>query len=288
MSRWLQMCCLLTTCCVMICTAAARAQDNLPALEEQAMQAAAQRVAASVVRIETLGGVEQVEGTLLGSGPTTGLVVSPDGYILSSAFAFAGQPSSILATLPSGKRVSASIVARDESRMLVLLKVAAQQPLPVPEAVPRDQWQVGQWTIAVGRTYAGEFPNISVGILSAKNRIWGKAVQTDAKISPSNYGGPLVDIRGRVLGILVPLSPQQQGEMAGAEWYDSGIGFAVPLVDILRRLDTMKQGQDLKPGILGVSLKGTDIYTLPATIAACPAKSPRAKRGSGSTTRSSS
>ena len=91
---------------------------------------------------------------------------------------------------------------------------------------------VGQWTIAVGRTFNQKEPNISVGVLSATNRIWSTAIQTDAKISPANYGGPLIDSRGRVLGVLVPLSPQKQGgEIAGAEWYDSGIGFAVPLVD---------------------------------------------------------
>ncbi len=116
--------------------------------------------------------------------------------------------------------------------MLVLLKVAADEALPVPTWVPRQELAVGQWTIAVGRTYPGSFPNVSVGILSAINRVWGKAVQTDAKVSPSNYGGPLIDIRGRVIGVLVPLSPQQEGEFAGAEWYDSGIGFAVPLADI--------------------------------------------------------
>ena len=87
------------------------------------------RVAPCVVRIETLGGLEQVEGQLLGSGPTTGLIVAADGYVLSSAFAFVGKPTSILVTLPSGKRVSATIVARDESRMLVLLKVAADEAL---------------------------------------------------------------------------------------------------------------------------------------------------------------
>ncbi len=157
--------------------------------------------------------------------PRPDLIVSEDGYILSSAFAFAGKPSSILVTLPSGKRVSATIVARDTSRMLVLLKVAADEPLPVPTQVPRQELSVGQWTIAVGRTYPDSFPNVSVGILCAINRVWGKAVQTDAKVSPSNYGGPLIDIRGRVIGMLVPLSPQQEGEFAGAEWYDSGIGF---------------------------------------------------------------
>jgi serine protease Do len=255
------------------------AQEDLTAMEEQAMRAAVERAAPCVVRIETLGGLEQLEGQLVGSGPTTGLIVAADGYILSSAFAFAGKPTSILVTLPSGKRASAAIVARDASRMLVLLKVAADEALPVPTWVPRQELAVGQWTIAVGRTYPGSFPNVSVGILSAVNRVWGKAVQTDAKVSPGNYGGPLIDIRGRVIGVLVPLSPQQEGEFAGAEWYDSGIGFAAPLADIWAHLDTMKQGTDLQPGLLGISLKGTDIYTLPATIAACAAKSPARAAG---------
>ncbi len=262
-----------------ICGPQATGQEDLTALEEQAMQAAVQRVAPSLVQIETLGGVEQIQGKLLGSGPTTGLIVSADGFILSSAFGFVGKPSSILVTLPSGKRTSAKIVARDSNRMLVLLKATTNEMLSVPPILPRESLQVGQWTLAVGRTYPGKFPNMSVGILSARNRIWGKAVQTDAKVSPSNYGGPLIDIRGNVIGILVPLSPQQQGEMAGSEWYDSGIGFAVPLSDIMRQLDTMKQGNDLKPGILGVSLKGTDLYGVPAVIAACPAKSPAREAG---------
>ncbi len=260
------------------CSALAQ-QDDLAALEEQAMQAAMQRVAGSVVRIENVGGVEQVEGQLLSTGATSGVVISEDGYILSSAFGFAGKPSSILVTLPSGKRTSATIVARDNNRMLVLLKAGTDEQLTVPEIVPRQQLAVGQWTLAIGRTYPGSLPNISVGILSAVNRIWGKAVQTDAKVSPSNYGGPLIDIRGRVIGILVPLSPQQEGEMAGAEWYDSGIGFAVPLADVMPQLETMKAGQDLLPGILGVSLKGNDMYGLPATIAVCGAKSPARQAG---------
>ncbi len=90
------------------------------------------------------------------------------------------------------------------------------------------------------------------------NRIWGKAVQTDAKISPVNYGGPLVDVRGRVMGILVPLSPQSNGETAGVEWYDSGIGFAVPLEDILTVSERLKSGTDLLPGVLGVTFLGRD------------------------------
>ena len=113
-------------------------------------------------------------------------------------------------TLPSGSRAAAQIVARDHSRMLVLLKVNTSEKLTVPAAAPRGEMTVGQWAIAVGRTYEQPQPNVSVGVLSATNRIWSTAIQTDAKISPANYGGPLIDIQGRVLGVLVPLSPQKQ------------------------------------------------------------------------------
>ncbi len=253
--------------------------SELQQLEEQALKAAVDRVAPAVVRIETFGGLERVGQLLVGTGPTTGLVVSQDGHILSSAFNFVQKPSSILVTTPSGKRVTAEIVARDESRMLVLLKANTDEELMVPEAVPREEMTVGQWAVAVGRTFDLDQPNLSVGVLSATSRIWGKAIQTDAKISPTNYGGPLVDIRGRVLGLLVPLSPQRQGEIAGAEWYDSGIGFAIPLADIQPHLDQMKSGQDMKPGLLGVSLKRGDIYSTPAEVAACPAKSPAYEAG---------
>ena len=259
------------------------AQDDavdLEGLEETAMQAAVATVAPSVVKIETIGGLERVGQVLVGTGPTTGLVVSDDGYIVSSAFNFIQQPSSILVTLPGGQRAAAKIVARDHSRMLVLLKVTAPQTLPVPQAVPRSEISVGQWAIAVGRTYDQPQPNLSVGVISATNRVWGKAIQTDAKISPANYGGPLVDIHGRVLGVLVPLSPQGQGgEVAGAEWYNSGIGFAVPLAEINERLETLKSGKDLHPGLLGVSLKPGDIYSLPAEVAASQPGSPAYKAG---------
>ncbi len=256
----------------------ASAQD-VEELTEQATKAAVARVAPSVVQIETVGGLERVGRVLVGTGPTTGLVVSEDGYVLSSAFNFIQRPSSILVTLPSGKRGSAEIVARDNSRMLVLLKVNVDEKLVVPEAVSRGELLVGQMAIAVGRTFDRSQPNISTGIISATNRIWSKAIQCDAKISPSNYGGPVVDLQGRVIGILVPMSPQGRGEVAGAEWYDSGIGFAVPLSEINQHLEQMKKGEDLYAGILGVSLKPGNMFADPAIIAAVPAKSPAAEAG---------
>ncbi|MEY4177493.1 MAG: putative periplasmic serine endoprotease DegP-like precursor [Planctomycetota bacterium] len=258
------------------------AQADVTELEEEAFRAAVRRIAPSVVRIETIGGLEKVGNLLVGEGPTTGLVVSDDGFIVSSAFNFAQQPTSILISLPSGERAAARIVARDNSRMLVLLKVNSTAKLPVPEMVPVAEMRPGQWSIAVGRTFEGQVPNASVGVLSAVNRIWGKAIQTDAKISPSNYGGPLIDIRGRVLGVLVPLSPQAKGdqpELAGAELYDSGIGFAVPMAELLPRLERWKKGENLESGLMGVVLKGQDNNSDPAEIGLVQVKSPAAAAG---------
>lgn len=242
------------------------------------MRAAVARVAPSVVRIETIGGKPKVGDVLIGVGPTTGLVVDSGGYIISSAFNFAQDPGSILVTLPGGERKPAQIVARDNSRMLVLLKVETDKKLPVPEAAPDDSARVGQWAIALGRTF-GDAPNMSIGIVSAVDRMFGRAIQTDAKISPSNYGGPLIDIHGRVLGVLVPMSPRGDGEVAGVEWYDSGIGFAAPLTTIFERLPQLKAGHDLEPGVLGVALERGDPYALPAKLAAALPNSPAAAAG---------
>ena len=273
---------LLTLVCLLPAGWASLAEclaDDLAAQEEQAMKKAVLKAQSAVVRIETFGGLETVGQVLVGTGPTTGVVVSPDGYIVSSAFNFVQNPASILVTLADGERVAAKIVARDKSRMIVLLKVEAKQTLAIAEHVPRSEMVVGQWAIALGKTLDAVNASMSAGILSATDRIWGKAIQTDAKISPANYGGPLIDIGGRVMGILVPLSPQGKNEVAGAEWYDSGIGFAIPLDDILRRLDKLKKGEDLLPGLLGVSLKGSDIYADEVVISACPPNGPAAKAG---------
>ena len=126
-----------------------------------------------------------------------------------------GEPASILVTTPQGKRAAAKIVARDRARMLTLLKINADEKLALPEIAPRGELQVGQYAIAVGRTLDAKTPNLSVGVLSALQRAYGRAVQTDAKVSPANYGGPLVDIRGRVMGVLTPLPVMGEGETAG-------------------------------------------------------------------------
>lgn len=255
------------------------AGDDADAQEQAAFRAAVESVAPAVVQIETLGGREKVDGVLFGTGPTTGLVVDRDGYIISSAFNFASKPSSILVRLPNGDRKPARLVATDLARMLVLLKIDVDKPLPVCDVAPQREMRVGQWTIAVGRTFETDRPNMAVGILSAVDRIWGKAIQTDAAVSPNNYGGPLVDIRGRVLGVLVPLSPDAVGQLAGMDWYDSGIGFAIPMQHVMQILSRLKKGEDLHPGVLGVSLRGPNPVTSEPIITACRPKSPATAAG---------
>ncbi len=253
--------------------------DDLSAREESAFREAVERVAPSVVKIEALGGLERVDDVLLGDGPTTGLIVSADGYIISSIFNFAQQPASILVTLPDGTRTPATWVAADKNRMLVLLKVNVAAQLPVPDAAAVSELRPGQWAIAVGRTFETSLPQYSVGIVSALDRIWGKAIQTDAMVSPNNYGGPLVNIQGRVIGVLAPFSPDSAGESAGVEWYDSGIGFAVPLEHIQQVLPRLRAGSELTSGILGISLKTKDLYSEPPVIAVCRSDSPAYKAG---------
>jgi S1-C subfamily serine protease len=255
-------------------TAQAPVGADLDDLQEKAMKAAVQKVAPCIVQIETTGGTDIIDTgpkgqpVRKGVAPTTGLIVSPDGYIISSAFNFANKPSFILTALPGHKeRLTAKVIATDHSRMLTLLKVEATG-LPVPEPAPKKDIKVGQWSLALGRTWsaADSPPSVSVGIISAIDRIWGKAIQTDAKVSPVNYGGPLVDLHGRVQGVLVPLSPRAQDETAGLEWYDSGIGFAIPLEDVLKVLPRLKKGQDLNRGLLGFTPRDGDIYSTPPVV----------------------
>jgi serine protease Do len=264
--------------CVVLFASTALA-DDLDSLEQKAITAAIDRVAPSVVRIDTLGGLEQAEEVSIGTGPTTGLIVDPEGYIVSSAFGFSNKPTSIIVRLPDGARKPAKLVATDHVRMIVLLKIDADKPLPVCEPASTNDMRVGQWTVAIGRTFEGERPNVSVGILSAKDRVWGKAIQTDASVSPANYGGPLVDIRGRVMGLLVPLSPESADEAAGYEWYDSGIGFAIPADHIQKFLPRLKKGEDLRQGFVGVSFQSKNIYLSEPVIAVCRPNSPAAEGG---------
>jgi S1-C subfamily serine protease/predicted esterase len=255
--------------------------EDLYEAQQKTFKAAAAKVAPSVVQIQTSGGQDVVGQVRKGAGPTTGLVVDADGYIVSSAFNFANKPTEIFVTVPGHKdRYYAKIVANDQTRMLTLLKIEAKG-LPVPAPAAKKDFRVGQYSIALGRALAGTDtpPSISVGIISALDRIWGKAIQCDAKVSPVNYGGPMIDISGKVQGVLVPASPRGQDETAGVEWYDSGIGFAIPLEDINAVLPRLKKGENLTRGLLGITPQGQDIYSGSPVIGTVAPESAAAKAG---------
>jgi serine protease Do len=262
---------LLAVCALSVNAAAQEKNDGFAAqaanlqgqlLAPKAFRAATARVMPSVVTIESFGGLRSTteKGSIggirkPGEGPTTGLIISEDGYVLTSTFNFIRQQPIITVVRQNGTRHVAKLLGRDETRKLCILKIENVSGLPVPEFAKRNELRVGQWAISVGVGFGDTEPAISAGIISARNRVSGRAEQTDANISPANYGGPLIDIDGRVIGICVPLNPQSQELGAGVEWYDSGIGFAIPLDGAEKVITAMKAGKTVEPAQLGVQVK---------------------------------
>ena len=190
-----------------------------------------------------------------GTGPVTGVILSSDGYVLTSLFNVEGDLESIKVTMPDGSVKDAKLLGKDRSRNIALLKVDAQN-LPVLKIVRANEVLVGQWVLALGRSFPGRAANVSLGIVSATNRIAGRAIQTDADVGPANYGGALVDLEGRLVAILTPVG------IGGAEadvvnLHDSGIGFAIPVTDVLAELDRLKAGEEIKPPLLGIVFDST-------------------------------
>ena len=232
-------------------------QFRAMALTSKAFRQATKTILPSLVTIESFGGVGAVQGRIggirkQGEGNTTGILVSQDGYILTSTFNFIQQPPVITVITSDGERRIATVMGRDNSRKLCLLKINGVSDMPVPKIVDLKDITVGQWVVSLGVGYGDLSPAVSMGIISAKNRIGGRAIQTDANISPANYGGALVDIEGRLLGICVPMNPQSQAISAGVEWYDSGIGFAIPLSGLEKVIERLKKGEKIEPAFLGV------------------------------------
>ncbi len=215
------------------------------------VQHAIQIASPAIVRIDTVGGAQpvadegqqQVPGFRQADGPTTGVIWSNDGWIVTSSFNFLRDPSIITATLSDGRRLVAKLVARDLPNRLALLKVDAVD-LPKPGFGTVGDTRVGQRVLVAGFGFSSTTPAVSLGVISARERMNGVALQTDAKTSPANYGGPLFDLDGRVLGVIVPLGASED-EAAGVDWYDSGIGFAVPLSNILSVVDRWVEEVDL-------------------------------------------
>ena len=277
---------------LLLAAPAAAQQPDVNAATQLAMNSAIAKVAPAVVKIETAGGLDVATGgkapppktkaIAVGTGATTGLIVDAEGYVVTSSFNFANKPTDIFVTVPGRPtRFVAKVVSTDQTRMLTLVKIDAKD-LPVPAALSKKDARIGQWTLALGRTLDTNIdhaPSVSVGILSAANRLLGKAFQTDAKTSPTNYGGPLVSVDGRVFGVIIPASSRGEGETSGFEWYDSGIGFAIPLEDVLAKLPDLKKGGTLRRGLIGINPQSPDQYNAAPVIGAIQPDSAAARAG---------
>jgi len=193
-----------------------------------------------------------IPGFKKSEGPTTGLIISEDGFILTSAWNFDSKPQATIVTTSDGRAHAARLLGIDRAAGLALLKIDASG-LPMPKLRHPRTAKVGAWSFAVGKALPKRGVEIKYGIISAKNRVGGMALQTDAACSPSNYGGPLIDVEGRVYGIIVPIGVR--GEETNPNYYDSGIGFAIPLPDPEELIEKLhEEGKELLPAFLGVQM----------------------------------
>jgi S1-C subfamily serine protease len=180
---------------------------------------AVERVGSAVVRVA--GGRESSTGSEpVGLG--SGVIVAPDGYLLTNAHVVAGLKTPQVG-LADGRRAGATLVGTDPVTDLAVLRAAATD-LPYAELGDSARLRVGQLVIAIGNPL-GFDATVSAGVLSALARAWRSRegrllepiLQHTAPLNPGNSGGPLVDAGGRVVGLNTAI-------VAGAQ----GIGFAVP------------------------------------------------------------
>lgn len=261
----------------------ALASDSLSVqdLRDQAIASAIEQIAPSVVQIQVIG-EGQPQDQLRGQGPTTGVLLAKNGWVITSNYRMPAEAASILVTFADRSRQPAQLLGVDHSLGLALLALDKPPAADITASgidlhKNAEQATVGQTAIALGRVYRLDPCQPSVGIVSATNRMHGIAIQTDANVSPANYGGPLVSLSGNLLGIVTPLAPAiLPSDQTGAAWYDSGIGFAVPPTVFRDRLQMLAEGQHLYPAKIGlVFIQGLS-YNTPAIVHTVDPKGPTA------------
>ena len=155
-------------------------------------------------------------------GSGSGVIVRSDGVILTNAHVV-GTASTVRVGLADGRRVEGRVLGRDPTLDVAVVRINAPN-LPSASVGDSDRLEVGQTAIAIGNPLGLE-RTVTTGVISALNRsprgiALDGLIQTDAAISPGNSGGPLLDSRGRVIGINTAVL-----RATGAQ----GLGFAVPI-----------------------------------------------------------
>ncbi len=198
--------------------------------------AAVAKVRPAVVNISTVQTVQSSGGNGttpffggfpgMPSGPTqekaigSGVIVSPDGYILTNAHVVQGAQK-LTVTLLDGRTFAGTVVGADTATDLAVVRIQASG-LPVAPLGDSSSLEPGDWAIAIGNPYGLNF-TVTAGVISAMGRTLPNGpeetfIQTDAPINPGNSGGPLVDTRGQVIGV------------NSAKFEDAqGIGFSIPI-----------------------------------------------------------
>ena len=246
----------------------------------KAVRTAAERFLPSVVTIEIIGAATGVgnAGEVEQDAPTSGVVVDQDGFVVASSIVLRKPSASLLVALPDGSRHVAKVVSRDHHRDLVLLKIKTTKPLAAVKLPEKITTRVGETTVAIGRYGADLAPMVSTGVLSAADRLDGIALQVDARVSPPFYGGALIDLTGNFLGILIP-AVAKGGAPDSTSWYDSGIAFAIPGDVIKRKMNRLKEGEDITRGLIGIVPKTDDPLKAGTELAAVRTRSPAEKAG---------
>jgi len=189
------------------------------------------------------------------SGMGSGVIISPDGYIISNNHVVAGA-NKLEVVLSNKKSYIATLVGTDPNTDISLLKIE-EKGLPFLNFANSDNIDVGQWVLAVGNPL-GLNSTVTAGIISAKGRGigilqgQGKAsnpiesfIQTDAAINPGNSGGALVNVNGDLIGI--------NSAISSTTGYYQGYGFAVPANLARKVVEDIKKFGIVQRGFLGVT-----------------------------------
>ncbi|MDF3047640.1 MAG: serine protease [Candidatus Midichloriaceae bacterium] len=187
------------------------------------------------------------KATSLGSG----FIIHPDGYIVTNAHVIEGADE-INVTLSNDNEeiIKAKIVGVDKKTDLALLKIDSKEKLPYLKFGDSEKAHVGDWIIAIGNPF-GFGGSVTAGIVSAKSRIVGgqydEFIQTDASINRGNSGGPMMNLRGEVIGINSVIVSPSGGNI--------GIGFAIPSNQANTIIEQIKKAGKVTRGFLGVSIQ---------------------------------
>jgi serine protease DegS/serine protease DegQ len=185
------------------------------------------------------------------SGLGSGVIVSPDGFILTNNHVI-DAADEIEVALNDGRKYAATLVGRDPEADLAVLKMQGGSDLPAITFASSDALQVGDIVLAIGNPF-GVGQTVTMGIVSALGRTqlgistFENYIQTDAAINPGNSGGALVDSRGNLVGINTAIYSRSGGSL--------GIGFAIPVSLARNTLEQIVASGEVTRGWVGVEIQ---------------------------------